>query len=161
MAAPVAPADSAPPRASARATIPERTLRTDRWWLSPAISFVILTAFVAYATYAALPSGSLLRPGWDKSISVHQFFQGNAVAKKPIGGPLFVIAGEADQTVPIEGVRDAVKEMCAAKQPVEFRSYPGLDHDPTMETSTPEQLKWIRSRFAGKAVTSNCAAGGS
>jgi pimeloyl-ACP methyl ester carboxylesterase len=117
--------------------------------------------YYGYATYAALPSGSLLRPGWDKSISVHQFFQGNAVAKKPIGGPLFVIAGEADQTVPIEGVRDAVKEMCAAKQPVEFRSYPGLDHDPTMETSTPEQLKWIRSRFAGKAVTSNCAAGGS
>jgi hypothetical protein len=61
--------------------------------------------------------------------------------------------------VPIAGVRAAVKQMCATKQPVTFRSYPGLDHDPTMENSTPDQLEWIRSRFAGKPVTSNCAAG--
>src|SRR5580658_7022240 len=57
MAASVAPATSAPPQAGGRAAIPERTLRTDRWWLSPAISFVVLTAFVAYATYAALING--------------------------------------------------------------------------------------------------------
>jgi pimeloyl-ACP methyl ester carboxylesterase len=116
--------------------------------------------YYGYATYAAQPLGSLLRPGWEKSVSVHQFFAGNAVADKPIGGPLFVIAGEADQTVPIGAVRDAVNQMCAAKQLVQFRSYPGLDHDPTMETSTPEQLKWIRARFAGKPATSNCADGG-
>ena len=71
-----------------------------------------------------------------------------------------VIAGEADQTVPIEGVRAAVKQICAAKQPVTFRSYPGLDHDPAMEKSTPDQLAWIRDRFAGKPAGSNCASGG-
>jgi hypothetical protein len=37
-----------------------------------------------------------------------------------------------------------------------FRSYPGLDHDPTMDKSTPDQLAWIRERFAGKPVSSNC-----
>jgi pimeloyl-ACP methyl ester carboxylesterase len=115
--------------------------------------------YYAYATYAATPSGALLRPNFDKSASIHQFFAGNAVGNAPIGGPLFVIAGEADQTVPIAGVRAAVKQLCADKQPVTFRSYPGLDHDPTMEKSTPEQLKWIRSRFAGRAVVSNCPAG--
>ncbi len=115
--------------------------------------------YTGYATYAALPTGTLLRPQWQKSPWVHRFFEGNAVAKAPIGGPLFVIAGEADQTVPIEGVRAAVKQMCAAKQPVTFRSYPGLDHDPTMENSTPDQLEWIRARFAGKPAMSNCPAG--
>jgi hypothetical protein len=44
---------------------------------------------------------------------------------------------------------------------VTFRSYPGLDHDPTMETSTPDQLEWIRARFAGKPAESNCPAEGS
>jgi pimeloyl-ACP methyl ester carboxylesterase len=116
--------------------------------------------YYGYATYAATPSGTLLRPQWEKSVWIHRFFEGNAVGNAPIGGPLFVIAGEADQTVPIDGVRTAVKQICAAKQPVTFRSYPGLDHDPTMEKSTPDQLEWIRARFAGKAATSNCAGGG-
>jgi pimeloyl-ACP methyl ester carboxylesterase len=116
--------------------------------------------YYGYATYAAVPSGTLLRPTWEKSVWIHRFFEGNAVANAPIGGPLFVIAGEADQTVPIAGVRAAVKQMCAAKQLVTFRSYPGLDHDPAMEKSTPDQLEWIRSRFAGKAATSNCATDG-
>jgi pimeloyl-ACP methyl ester carboxylesterase len=115
--------------------------------------------YYGYATYASAPSGTLLRPEWDKSVWIHRFFEGNAVAHAPIGGPLFVVAGEADQTVPIEGVRAAVKQICAAKQPVTFRSYPGLDHDPTMEKSTPDQLEWIRARFAGKPASSNCAAG--
>jgi pimeloyl-ACP methyl ester carboxylesterase len=117
--------------------------------------------YYGYAMYAAAPSGTLLRPKWEKSPWIHRFFEGNAVGNSPIGGPLFVIAGEADQTVPLEGVRAAVKQMCAAKQAVTFRSYPGLDHDPAMETSTPDQLDWIRSRFAGKAAVSNCGAGGS
>jgi hypothetical protein len=56
-------------------------------------------------------------------------------------------------------VRAAVKQICAAKQPVTFRSYPGLDHDPAMEKSTPDQLAWIRDRFAGKPAMSNCAGG--
>lgn len=112
--------------------------------------------YYGYATYASLPAGTLLRPNWDKSASVHRFFEGNAVGAAPIGGPLFVIAGEADQTVPIAGVRAAVKQLCEARQPVTFRSYPGLDHDPTMEKSTPVQLEWIRARFAGKPAASNC-----
>jgi alpha-beta hydrolase superfamily lysophospholipase len=116
--------------------------------------------YYGYARYAALPVGTLLRPQWEKSVWVHRFFEGNAVANAPIGGPLFVIAGEADQTVPIEGVRAAVKQMCAKKQQVTFRSYPGLDHDPTMEKSTPDQLEWIRARFAGKPAAANCAGGG-
>jgi pimeloyl-ACP methyl ester carboxylesterase len=115
--------------------------------------------YYGYATYAGLPTGTLLRPKWEKSVWIHRFFEGNAVGNAPIGGPLFVIAGEADQTVPIAAVRAAVKKICASKQTVTFRSYPGLDHDPTMEKSTPDQLEWIRARFAGKAATSNCAAG--
>jgi pimeloyl-ACP methyl ester carboxylesterase len=115
--------------------------------------------YYGYATYAAAPTGTLLRPNWQKSAWVHRFFDGNGVGTKPIGGPLFVIAGEADQTVPLAGVRAAVSLLCGAKQPVTFRSYPGLDHDPTMEKSTPDQLEWIRSRFAGQPATSNCPAG--
>src|SRR2546429_4631682 len=33
-----------------RAEIPAKTLRTDRWWLAPLLTFLGLTAWVAYAT---------------------------------------------------------------------------------------------------------------
>ncbi len=36
-----------------RASIEEKTLRTDRWWLYPLTTFVVFTAFVIYATIRA------------------------------------------------------------------------------------------------------------
>ncbi|CAN5875442.1 MAG: hypothetical protein M3520_03925 [Actinomycetota bacterium] len=36
-----------------RADLPQRTLRTDRWWVSPLITFVVFSAFVVYATWRA------------------------------------------------------------------------------------------------------------
>jgi hypothetical protein len=42
-----------PDRPTARASITARTLRTDRWWMDPLITFVVFGAFVAYATWAA------------------------------------------------------------------------------------------------------------
>jgi len=80
--------------------------------------------YYGYATFAAAPTGTLLRAGWDKNEWIHRFFEGNMVADAPIGGPMLIVAGEADQTV--------------------------------LEKSTPDQLAWIRSRFAGETPTSNC-----
>ena len=37
-----------------RARIPARTLRQDRWWLSPLATFVAFSLFVVYATVRAL-----------------------------------------------------------------------------------------------------------
>jgi hypothetical protein len=56
MAAPVAPAPSPKPeiRPGPRAAIAARTLRQDRWWLAPLISVSVLTAFIIYATWAAI-----------------------------------------------------------------------------------------------------------
>jgi hypothetical protein len=36
-----------------RAKIKERTLRTDRWWLQPLITFAVLFSFIIYATFRA------------------------------------------------------------------------------------------------------------
>ena len=36
-----------------RAKIKERTLRTDKWWLEPLLTFSVLISFVIYATFRA------------------------------------------------------------------------------------------------------------
>ncbi|QUH00388.1 hypothetical protein HUO13_05760 [Saccharopolyspora erythraea] len=44
---------SAPPRTAGRARLSVRTLRTDRWWLPPLVTFLALFAFVVYGTIRA------------------------------------------------------------------------------------------------------------
>ncbi len=41
-----------------RAKIAERTLRTDKWWLQPLITFLVLVAFIIYATFRAFENGN-------------------------------------------------------------------------------------------------------
>jgi pimeloyl-ACP methyl ester carboxylesterase len=111
----------------------------------------------AYASFLHDKGGAVLKPGWERSAAVEKFFQGNELGSSPIGGPLLVIAGEADETVPFAFVKQTVKKACANGVALTFRSYPGLDHDPTMDKSTPDQLAWIKERFAGRPAASNCA----
>ena len=40
-------------RSPGRAEIQGRTLRQDTWWLQPLVTFVVLLAFVVYATWRA------------------------------------------------------------------------------------------------------------
>jgi pimeloyl-ACP methyl ester carboxylesterase len=111
----------------------------------------------AYASFLGLPPGKIVKPGWDRTAAAEKLFKIDELGVAPIGGPMLVIAGEGDQTVPIASMRDTVQKACRNGIALTFRSYPGLDHDPTMDQSTPDQLAWVRDRFAGKASTGNCA----
>ncbi|MGO9991483.1 MAG: lipase family protein [Steroidobacteraceae bacterium] len=110
----------------------------------------------AYASFLHDKGGAVLRPDWEESEAAKQFFKANELGSAPVGGPLFVITGEADETVPFPLVKQTIKKACGNGVALAFRSYPGLDHDPTMDKSTPDQLAWIRDRFAGKPVSGNC-----
>jgi hypothetical protein len=58
-----APGPEAPaPPAPARAKIDARTLRTDRWWLSPLLTMLVLLAFIFYATFRAFQNGNYYAP---------------------------------------------------------------------------------------------------
>jgi hypothetical protein len=52
-APPIPPAAAASPESRARAKIGVRTLRTDRWWLTPLLTVLGLVAWVTYATVRA------------------------------------------------------------------------------------------------------------
>jgi hypothetical protein len=44
--------------APGRAKVPARTLRSDRWWLEPAVTFGVLFLFIIYATFRALENAA-------------------------------------------------------------------------------------------------------
>jgi len=99
----------------------------------------------------------VLRAGWERTAGAQRFFAASELGAAPVGGPLLVLTGEADETVPFPLVKATVKKACGNGVALTFRSYPGLDHDPTMDKSTPDQLAWIRDRLAGKPAAGNCA----
>lgn len=114
--------------------------------------------FYGYAAYHGVAGPRMVKAKWRANPWVRRFMSANSAGGTAIRGPIFVIAGEADGSVPIAGVRDTVRKACALHAAVTFRSYPGLDHDPVMAKSTPDQLRWIRARFAGEPAPGNCGA---
>lgn len=109
-----------------------------------------------YASFLDVKNAKVVKDGWMDLPAVKSYMRGGELGAKPVGGPLLVITGEADETVPVEGVRATVRKACRNGVDLRFRSYPGLDHDPTMDKSTPDQIAWIRDRFAGKPFSGNC-----
>ncbi len=113
----------------------------------------------AYALYAGLTGTAMLKPGWNHNVWVQRLFKENELGNEPVTGPLLVLAGEADATVPLEGVRQTVAHACKiGSRQLRFRSYPGLDHDPAMVQSVPDQIAWIGDRFAGTPAEGSCPA---
>ncbi len=113
--------------------------------------------YYAYASFLDAHGGPILKAGWDRTAGAQKFLAANELGTTAVGGPLLVLTGEADETVPLALVKATVRRACSRSIALAFHSYPGLDHDPTMEKSTPDQLAWVRDRFAGKPFTSNCA----
>lgn len=64
-------------------------------------------------SYAKSGIDGLLQPDWGKSAYVRHHFEQNEVGRQPLAGPILVIAGEGDKTVPIEATRDSVQHACA------------------------------------------------
>ncbi len=101
--------------------------------------------------------GAVVKPGWQKNKWAQKFYAENRTPERPFASSIFVIAGEADHSVPVTTIRKTVSRACKLGIKLEYRSYPGLDHDPTMTKSTPDQISWIKDRFAGRPASSNCA----
>ncbi len=115
--------------------------------------------FYDYASFLGDHGGKIVKAGWAQHPAAQRFFASNELGRQPMAGPFWVIAGEADQTVPLTQVKASVAKACSNGNAVSLRSYPGLDHDPTMADSTPDQLAWVRERIAGKPLENQCPVG--
>ena len=96
--------------------------------------------YYAYASYLGDTAPPALKAGWADTPGAKQFFRDNNIWFAKIGGPLLVVAGEADQTVPLASVRATVKNACERRIALQLRTYPDLDHDPVMDKRSLDQL---------------------
>ncbi|MEN9647084.1 MAG: hypothetical protein RL238_3753 [Actinomycetota bacterium] len=77
----------------------------------------------------------------------------------PIEAPLLLAQGEADSLVVPAVQADYVAARCDAGQPIDYRTYPGLDHVPLVETGSallPDLFEWTQARFDGGSFEPTC-----
>lgn len=99
---------------------------------------------------------SAVKPHFAENPWVRRFARQDFFFRRPTR-PLLVLAGGADQSVPLQSIRQFAVRACRRGYPLQFRVFPGLDHGPVMDKSTPDQLRWIGARFAGRSTSDNCA----
>ena len=116
--------------------------------------------YYAYASLKEIGRHRAVKQDWEKAPEVSRYNADSRSANKPIQGPLLVLAGDDDKSVAIVNIEAGVKEACSRGLPIEYIHHPGLDHDPLMQNTTPEQLDWVRERLSGKPWGSNCSANG-
>lgn len=77
-----------------------------------------------------------------------------------IGSPVLIAQGDADGIVTSASQDEFVDQLCAAGQPLDYRTYAGLGHMPLVEPDSPlirHLLEWTAARFAGDPVAAGCA----
>jgi uncharacterized membrane protein HdeD (DUF308 family) len=78
----------------------------------------------------------------------------------PFPAPVMVAQGLADPLVKPKLQHDWVAARCAAGDPIDYRTFPGLSHNSLVAADsplTPQIVQWTLDRWNGAAPTPNCA----
>jgi pimeloyl-ACP methyl ester carboxylesterase len=76
----------------------------------------------------------------------------------PIRVPVMVMQGAADATVRPADTDRTVRRLCGNGVALEYRTFPGVDHDGVMASGAEVAIAWMRARFSGTPAGGNCAA---
>ncbi|MFF2397452.1 alpha/beta hydrolase family protein [Nocardia sp. NPDC058114] len=73
---------------------------------------------------------------------------GNDPSGLALTTPMLVLQGKADTVVLPAGTDAMVAQQQLTGQPVEYRTYPGVDHRAILGASNDDALAWVNARFA-------------
>jgi pimeloyl-ACP methyl ester carboxylesterase len=104
--------------------------------------------FVTLATFSEnVAPGNVLKLGWEKNKHFQDFRKLSLLGEKPTYGPILLLQGEKDDSVPTSATNDLHARLKAQKSDVTYEKYPDLDHDPLVFGSFRDQLRWVQDRF--------------
>jgi alpha-beta hydrolase superfamily lysophospholipase len=114
--------------------------------------------------YAGLTGAGLVRPRYLTEPHFARFLAANSVGSRPVGGPVLLLQGDADQAIPAAITDRVASRLCRTGSDVDYRTLPGLGHDtiPGVVTgiddgAADQLLAWVADRFAGWPAGSTCA----
>lgn len=142
-------------------------VRPDRLLTPEAVNRLAVTGTgclgVVSAVYGDLTGPTLVRPGFLSEPHFARYLADNSTGDRPVGGPLLLLQGDADNVIAESATDRVAAAQCRAGARVTYRTYPGLGHDtfPGVVTgiddgAMPDILAWTADRFAGRPATSTC-----
>ena len=106
--------------------------------------------------FATHPPSSLIPADWRQNEPLRLFADRNDPGRRLSPGPMLLVQGDADTTVP-KLLSDALnQQLCGIGQAVDYRVYPGADHTGVVAAAGPDILTWVDERFAGQPAASTC-----
>ncbi|MEG9438126.1 alpha/beta fold hydrolase [Edaphobacter sp. HDX4] len=78
-----------------------------------------------------------------------------ALLKIPV--PSMILQGGDDVTVRPVDTDASVRKLCADGNVVDYRAFPGFDHNGSMVAGADDAEQWLGERFAGKPASGNCS----
>lgn len=103
-----------------------------------------------------LPSGQIVKPGWESNAFVRHYFDRNDPGQRRAYGPILVISGAAPASKLPTGTTQTIHRMCKQGDRIQLEGYPDLDPGDVIGDSVRDQIGWIEGRFLGRAAPENC-----
>lgn len=100
----------------------------------------------------------LARDGWADTYYLDAFDRLTRVGGKEFAGPMLVLQGSADPSVPAVLTTAAVNQTCAAlpRSRLQYTVLEGVGHVPVLFAGQQIWLDWIADRFDGVEITEGC-----
>jgi alpha-beta hydrolase superfamily lysophospholipase len=155
--------------ASAGAKESEPQLRVERLLTPQALHRLAIAETgclgVVTAVYRDLSGPDLVNDKFLYEPHFGRFLDTNRTGRRAVAGPVLLLQGEADSVIPVEFTDDVSAGLCQKGVSVDYRTYPGLEHDtyPGVVTgitdgAMPDILDWVGERFDGEPAASTCPA---
>jgi len=74
------------------------------------------------------------------------YFDRNTAGQKPLGVPILVQQGDADEVIPAASNQRFVERLEAQGEDATLTIYPGRTHTDVLEPGTPDAIAWMRER---------------
>ena len=103
----------------------------------------------------------VIKSGWENTPAMREYQDLTGNGGRPISGPLLVVQGTGDVVVSANLTLHFVNETCALypDSEIEYATFEGADHVPTLYASQRIWLDWIAERFEGKPAKRGCGNG--
>jgi pimeloyl-ACP methyl ester carboxylesterase len=105
--------------------------------------------------WATLPASHFFRENADIK-RLETDFLANEPGALHLQLPILILQGEADDVVEPKVTTSLNGDLCQRGARVQYRTFPGEDHDSVMDASLRSAEQWVDARFQGEAPPSTC-----
>jgi pimeloyl-ACP methyl ester carboxylesterase len=108
------------------------------------------------AAYAPLTAEQMVIGGVLPDSFVAKLARSNP-AQQANTAPVFLVQGDADQTIPVDITNILLQQECAINTvPTKLTVYPGQDHDPVLYAARADVVGYLTARFNNQAAPTSC-----